>query len=450
MKDVSALPGTELPTSEEALGRRVLRKVTWRLVPFICILYIFNILDRANPGFARLTMMDDLGMSKREFDFAMGLFYFGYLLFEVPSNLIMRRIGARRWIARILISWGLISSATFAVQGTTSFALVRILLGIAEAGFFPGIILYLTYWFPNRERARVTAYFMMAIGLSSVLASPVHGAITQFLHGFAGLKGWQWLFLIEGLPSVLLGFVVLYALTDRPEEARWLTLEERDWLVRHMRQEEHEQRERHGADKLAAMFDGRVWFLICLYFTVAVGANASGAYMPTLVKDIYPKLPPFQLGLLVALPHLAAVVGMTLWSMHSDRTGERRVHIAIAALVAACGWALAALNLPTSEAVPGCPVLVMVGLSLAQMGMMSMLPIFWTLPTAFLTGAAAAGGIALINSVGNIGGLVGALILGEYGLWSMAGILFGGTVLALVVQQENRRVKPKDGEMNRA
>ena len=444
MNDVPALSGTNLPKSDEAFGKRVLSKVTWRLVPLLCVLYVFNILDRANPGFARLKMEEDLGMTERQFNLAMGLFYFGYLLFEVPSNLIMRRIGARRWIARILITWGLISSATFAVEGVKSFSFVRILLGIAAAGFFPGIILYLTFWFPKRDRARITAFFMMAIGLSSVLASPLHGAIMHFLHMSGGLKGWQWLFLLEGVPSVLLGFVVLYALTDRPEEAGWLAPEERDWLVRHMRQEEHEQRERHGADKLAAMMNRRVWLLIAVYFTVAVGANASGGYFPTLIKRAYAGLDEFQIGLLLALPHLASVVGMTLWSWHSDRTGERRVHVALAALLAAVGWAIVGLNLPPDEAEKINPTLVMIGLAVAQTGMMSMLPIFWTLPTAFLTGAAAAGGIALINSVANIGGWFGPFILGEFGLWSMAGILFAGALLALVVRQENHEVKPID------
>src|SRR5438477_1382277 len=216
---------------DAALARRTLRKVAARLIPFLCLLYIVNILDRANVGFARLTMQDDLKMSPAAFDFGYGLFYIGYLLFEVPSNLLLRRVGARRWIARIMISWGAVSSLTMFVTGAGSFYLVRILLGVAEAGFFPGIILYLTYWFPARERARMTAYFMTAIALASAFGNPVSGAIMQYLDGAAGLKSWQWLFLLEGIPSVLLGFAVLSWLTDRPEEAGWLDGDERALLV---------------------------------------------------------------------------------------------------------------------------------------------------------------------------------------------------------------------------
>jgi ACS family tartrate transporter-like MFS transporter len=422
-------PGTALARPpDKALAPRTLRKVAWRLVPFLCLLYMFNILDRANVGFARLTMQDELGMSNEAFDIGFGLFYFGYLLFEVPSNLLLRRVGARRWIARIMISWGIVSAATLAVQGRWSFYLVRILLGVAEAGFFPGIILYLTYWFPARERARVMAWFMAAIALASVLGNPLSGAIMEYLNGVKGLAGWQWLFLLEGIPSVLLGFVVFYWLTDVPEEADWLAPEERAWLAETMRREEQDRQKQHEADRLRALMDGRVWLLICLYFTVAVGSNASGAYFPTLIKGQYQDWSPFQIGLLLTLPHLAAIAGMTLISTHSDRTGERRGHVAFSALLAAAGWSLAALA-PS-------PGLVLAGFCLAQTGMMSMLPTFWTLPTTFLSGAAAAGGIALINSVANLGGLMGPTILGKGGLWSMAAILFAGALLALCVRRE--------------
>jgi MFS transporter, ACS family, tartrate transporter len=426
---------------EEAFGRRVLSKVAWRLIPLLGVLYIFNILDRVNVGFAGLTMRKDLEMSERVFDFGYGLFYLGYILFEVPSNLLLRRFGARKLIARILIGWGLVSCATMFIRGSTDFYLIRILLGVAEAGFFPGIILYLTFWFPARERARMVALFMVAIPLASIVGNPLSGAIMKYLHETAGLKGWQWLFLLEGLPSVAMGVGVLFILTDRPENARWLTPEERDWLARCLRQEEDAIQHQHGADRLRALFeDKRVWLLICLYFTVAVGANAFGGYLPRLLKGSYPSYDLFQIGLLGSLPPLCAMVGMALWGTHSDRTGERSGHVAIAALVAALGWALAALSLS--------PELSLVGLCLALMGMLSMLPVFWTLPSTFLTGAAAAGGIALINSIGNIGGLLGATILGEFGLWSMAGILFLGAGLALCVRPEKPMRKPTEGATN--
>lgn len=409
-------------------GARVLRKVAWRLLPFLCLLYVFNILDRANLGFAWIAMQSDLGLSESVFGIAYGLFYVGYLLFEVPSNLLLQRVGARRWIARIMVSWGLVSMAMMFVQDTASFYAVRVLLGVAEAGFFPGIILYLTYWFPARERARVTALFMVAIAFAQVFGNPVSGAIMQYLNGVFGLRGWQWLFVLEGLPSVLLGFSVLWLLTDRPALARWLTPEERDWLTTRLAAEEQHRRATHGLDKLSAMFSPRVWLLIALYFTVAVGANASGAFFPKLLKVQFSDYTEFQLGLLLALPHLSAVVAMTVIGAHSDRTGERRGHVAFSALMAAAGWALAATA--TS------PTMTLAGFCLAQAGMMSMLPTFWAIPTAFLTGAASAGGVALINSVANIGGALGPSILHHLGLWTVAGTLLVGAGLAMCVPRE--------------
>jgi ACS family tartrate transporter-like MFS transporter len=400
--------------------------VTWRLIPFLCLLYVFNILDRSNVAIAGLKMPGDLGLSRAAFDWGYGLFYLGYLLFEVPSNLLLRRVGARRWIARIMVGWGLVSCATLAVTGPWSFYAVRVLLGVAEAGFFPGIVLYLTFWFSARERARMLAWFMTAIALTGVFGNPLSGAIMRYLHEVGGLKGWQWLFLLEGLPSVLLGLAVLYCLPDGPEQASWLTPEERAWLVGRLSEEEARQ-PRDGADLLRAAVDGRVWLLIGLYFTVAVGANAMGAYLPRLLEARFPGRDEFDIGLLVALPHACAVLSMTLFGAHSDSTGERRVHIALAAFLAAGGCALSALS--------PWPWVALAGFCLAQAGMMSMLPVFWALPPTFLRGAALAGGIALINSVGNIGGLLGPTILGQLGLWTVAGTLALGGVLALGVKR---------------
>lgn len=415
--------------TNDFLENTTLRKVAWRLIPFVCVLYLVNILDRANVGFARLKMQDDLHLSEATFDLGFGMFYVGYLLFEVPSNLLLRRVGARRWIARIMISWGLISSATMFAWDQGSFYTLRVLLGIAEAGFFPGIILYLSYWFPDRERAKMTAFFMLSIALSSVLGNPVSGLIMQYLDTVAGLHGWQWLFMLEGIPSIILGFVVLVYLTDYPKGATWLSIEQRDWLVARMQREEQQRRQRHNADRLAAILQWRVWLLIAIYFTVAVGSNAGGAYFPKLIKAQFEGLSTFQIGLLSALPHICAVVGMSLFGISSDRMNERRGHLAAAALLGAAGWSLAAWS-PS-------PAVALIGLCLAQTGMLSMLPVFWTLPTAFLTGAAAAGGIAMINSVANIGGVFGATILGQCGLWSMAAILFLGAVLVVGLQKKS-------------
>ncbi len=428
--------------NDSVLEATTLRKVAWRLIPFVCVLYVFNIIDRANLGFARLQMQDDLGLSEEMFNLGYGIFYFGYLLFEVPSNMLLHRVGARRWIARIMISWGLISSCMMFAWDQWSFYTLRILLGIAEAGFFPGIILYLSYWFPDRTRGRMTAFFMMAIGLASVFGNPVSGLIMQSLDTIAGLRGWQWLFLLEGIPSVMLGFAVLVYLTDYPKDANWLTTEERDWLVTHMQNEVSHRQQVHNADRFMAMLQWRVWLLIAIYFTVAVGANAGGAYFPKLIKEQYAGLTTFQIGLLSALPHVCAVVGMSLFGISSDRMNERRGHLAVAALLGAAGWSLTAWS-PS-------PLVALIGLCLAQTGMMSMLPVFWTLPTAFLTGAAAAGGVAMINSVANIGGLVGPNILGAFGLWSMAAILLLGAVLVMGVReappQENMSQRTNDDD----
>lgn len=404
------------------IERSTLRTVAWRLLPFICLLYVLNILDRANVGFARLAMQDDLGLSQATFDLGFGMFYVGYLLFEVPSNLLLRRVGARVWIARIMISWGLISAATMFARDQWTFYALRVLLGIAEAGFFPGIILYLTYWFPDRQRAKMTAFFMLAIGLANVFGNPLSGWIMDTFDGVSGLHGWQWLFLLEGLPTALVGITVLYFLQDGPHQADWLPQEQRQWLIQRLEEEEALRLKQHGADRWQAMFQPKIWSLIAIYFTVAVGTNASGAYFPTLIKAQYPEVSNFQVGCLTSLPHLAAIAAMIVFGISSDRSGERRWHLAAAALIAALGWCLVALNVSS--------FVTMLGLCIAQAGMMSMLPVFWTLPSALLSGAAAAGGIALINSVANIGGFFGATILGQLGLWAMSMILFFGAVLS--------------------
>jgi MFS family permease len=409
------------------------------LLPWLCLLYVFNILDRGNLGFARLTMERDLGITPEVFNIGYGLFYIGYLLFEVPSNLLLRRVGARRWIARILISWGLVSSLTMFVSNTWSFYMVRILLGVAEAGFFPGIILYLTYWFPARERALATSRFMIAIPLASALGNPLSGAIMEYLNLQMGLAGWQWLFLLEGMPSVLLGIATGFCLPDRPHDAGWLSPQEQAGLAERIRLEEQDRQQRHRADRLRALTDWRVRWLIAIYFTAAVATNAASAYFPSFIQGQFPQAGKLQIGLLSALPYLCAMVGMTLFSASSDRTGRRRRHVVLAALLAAGGWALSALA--------PCPWLLLLGFCAAQTGMMSMLPTFWTLPTAFLSGTAAAGGIALINSVANIGGFIGPTILGQFGLWSMAITMLAGAALTIGFRPENGTLLERSGHV---
>jgi ACS family tartrate transporter-like MFS transporter len=422
----------------EISERQVLAQVRWRLLPLLFLLYVVNILDRVNVSFARFQMLEDLGMGEKEYAFGFSIFYLGYVLFEVPSNLILARTGARRWIARILMSWGVISCAMMAIQGPRGFMTLRVLLGFAEAGFFPGIILYLTYWFPARERARAVALFMVGAPLTGALGNPLSGAIMQFMDHFCGLRGWQWLFLLEGLPAVVLGFVVLWCLPDRPEQAGWLTPEERVWLTERVGREEKQRTRLHGLTLLRAAGDFRVWLLTLLYFTVATGSNATGSYMPKLIETRFKDLGPFKIGLLTAIPNILAIVCMVLNGLHSDRTGERRWHVAVPAFLAAVGWVLAAQV--------DSPVGMLVGLSLAQAGVMSTLPVFWSLPTAFLSGSAAAGGIALINALGNLGGFVGPNVIAQFeaapgdftrGLLATAAVLALGGILALCARHHS-------------
>lgn len=439
------------PSSAPALEQTTLRKVSLRLIPFLFLLYVINILDRANIGIAKLQMLDDLEMSEAAYGLGAGIFYVGYLLFEVPSNLILHRVGARAWIARILVSWGLISSCMMFVTGPWSFYLLRVLLGVAEAGFFPGIILYLSLWFPARERAKAVAKFMTAGVIASLVGNPISGAILYFMDQTGGLAGWQWVFLLEGIPAVVLGVITLYYLTDRPEQAQWLSESERSWLSQRMAWEESERQERHGLSLLAALASPKVWLLIAIYFTVAFGDNTYGFFLPSLLRSQFSTWTTFEIGLLAAVPSLMAIVGMVLVGAHSDRTGERRWHVAGAALLAANGWLLVAT---TSS-----PWLFVLGLAFASTGMKSMLPTFWSLPTAFLSGTAAAGGIALINSVANLGGLLGPSIIGQIkdrtgsfagGLLVVAGLLFIGAILVLCVRHdstlENQRGTPGNDE----
>lgn len=427
---VAVLP----PVSEAA----VLRKVTLRLIPFLFVLYVMNILDRANIGVVKKTLVDDLEIiGKAAYGLGAGLFYVGYLLFEVPSNLMLARMGARRWIARILISWGVVSACMMFVQGTWSYYVLRILLGVAEAGFFPGIILYLSQWFPARERARAVATFMTASLVATIVGNPVGKIILQNLDQTAGLAGWQWVFLLEGLPAIALGFLTLSYLTDRPEQADWLTAEERDWLSRRMAEEESLRQQQHGLTMLGALTDARVWLLIAVYFTVATGENAYGFYLVNFLEKRFPTWDPVHIGFLAAVPAVTAMIVMVLVGASSDRTGERRWHVAGAAILAAVGWTLAAIN-PS-------PLFFVIALMMTSAGMKSMLPTFWSLPTAFLSGTAAAGGIALINSIANLGGLLGPAIIGgseeatgnySYGMTAMAAILCAGAVLVLFVRHE--------------
>jgi ACS family tartrate transporter-like MFS transporter len=411
-------------TDEKSLERQVFRKVTLRLIPFLCLLYFVNILDRANIGFAQLQMLDDLKMSPEAYGLGAGIFSIGYCLLEVPSNLILRRVGARRWIARILVSWGLISSAMMFVRGPWSFSLLRFLLGCAEAGFFPGIVLYLTYWFPARQRARAVALLMVASPVVWIVGGPLSGALLEFMHQRAGLAGWQWMVLLEGLPAVILGFVTLAYLTDRPEQAGWLAREERSWLADRLAREEQHREQHHGMSLAQAAGDRRVWHLIALASTLALGISGFTYFFPKLIQDRFPSFSPFQIGLMTAIAGTCTLLCMVVVSFHSDRTGERHWHVAGPAFGAAVGWGLSTWG--------DAPLVSFLGLVLAHSAMMSMWGPFWSLPTAFLSGRAAAGGIALINAIGNLGAFFGPYIMGWL-LQTTGSFAAGLSVMALTL-----------------
>jgi MFS transporter, ACS family, tartrate transporter len=420
---------------ETGLEKAVLGKVTRRLIPFLFLLYIFNFLDRTNLGVAALTMKPDLRFSDGVYSLGAGIFFLGYFLFEVPSNLILQRMGARIWIARIMLTWGVISSAMMLVRSPASFYTMRFMLGVAEAGFFPGMILYLTYWFPAAERAKAVSRFMISIPLAGVLGGQLSGALLK-LNGAVGLKGWQWIFLAEGLPSVLLGVATLLYLTDRPAEAKWLSEEERAWLTERIRREQA-HRERHYAFTFWQAFARPQILLLCaIYFCNALcNYGVTLFWMPLILKSRALGWSDTDISRATSIPSLIAAVAMLLAGAHSDRTGERRWHLAGAFWVGALGLAAGARVQS--------PVLTLAAFSIASLGIMSALGPFWALGTSVMSSAAAAGAIAYVNSVGNLGGFIGPNLMsslkgatGNYslGLYTLAGVLLTGGALALLVR----------------
>lgn len=423
---VAPLKGASLSVAEQ---RATMAKITWRLIPLLFICYIIAYIDRINVGFAKLHLREVLGVTADAFSsvygFGAGLFFIGYFIFEVPSNLILQRVGARVWIARIMVVWGLVSMAFMFMKGVTMFYVMRFLLGAAEAGFFPGVLLYLTYWYPAKERARTIALFALGGVAAGVVGSPISGAILG-MNGVAGLAGWQWLFLIEAIPAVLLGFVVLWILPNGPQQSKWLTDREKAWLKTRMDEDAASTgaAERHSLRDVFA--NRQVWLLCLLYFLMNVGGYGYEMWLPTIVKG-FSGQSDAMVGFINMIPYFVAGVVMLLVGNYSDRTGERRKCVAASATAAAVGFALAAYFKN--------PYLAMAALTLAFAGIKSTLGPFWALSTAFLSGTAAAGGIALINSVGNLGGFFGpylvGLIKGRTGSDVAAMLLLGGALLGM-------------------
>jgi ACS family tartrate transporter-like MFS transporter len=422
-------------SGSDAALQSAVRKAALRFVPLLTIAYLFNYLDRTSLGFAALTMNKQLGLSPGQFGLAAGIFFLGYCTFEIPSNLMLYRVGARRWIARIMISWGIVSAATMFVVGPNSFYALRLLLGITEAGFFPGVTFFLAAWFPIQFRTRMLAWFLVGIPLSSLIGGPICGALLQ-MDGIWGLAGWQWLFIGVSLPCIPLGFVTLYWLSDSPDSANWLTPEERDALNGVL---SSEVRERPPASWLAALRDSRVLILAVIQFGFTLVSYGTGIFLPLILKEYH--LSNLTIGWMAALPYLFASAGMILWARYVDQTGRRIVNLAVACLLGGVGL--------VAPIVSGSLAVALGGFSVALVGVTAARAIFWSIPTRFLTGAAAAGGLAFINSIGTIGGFAGPSMMGwlrEFsgsyiaGLAAMAAIMIAAVLasmsLKLVMSKE--------------
>jgi len=390
-------------TVDAAFEARVVARVTRRLVPLLVVCMIAAFLDRVNISFAALTMNADLGLSASAYAFGAGIFFVTYFVFEIPSNLLLERLGARVWIARIMLTWGLLSAATAFVSGPRAFYLVRALLGAAEAGFFPGIIFYLTLWFPEIYRARIVGYFMTSVPLATVIGAPISGALLG-LNGFAGLKGWQWLFVLEAVPSLVLSIVVFVWLTDRPEDAGWLNRDARDWLVARLDRERRAREAQRQPTVLQSLVDPTVLLLSIVYFCIVAANYGLTFFVPQIVKGF--GFSNLQTGFVSAIPYALGTIAMVVWARRSDREGERRRHTVMPLLLIAAGLAIAAAS--TSALV------TLVAFSAAAAGVFAAFPVFWTLPTTLLSGAAAAGAIALVNSIGNLSGFAGPYAMGWF------------------------------------
>jgi D-galactonate transporter len=378
-----------------------IRAISWRLIPFLVLAYFLSYLDRVNLSFAGLTMNRDLGFSPTVFAWGAGIFFIGYFLFEVPSNLALEKFGASRWIARIMITWGIVSALMAVVSSAFSFYVVRFLLGVAEAGFFPGIILYLTYWYPAEYRARFLAAFAIAVPVSTVIGAPISGLLLG-LDGVWGLQGWQWLFIIEGIPTVLLGIVTWFYLTDRPDNADWLTTEQRAWLLSRLKGEVAAKQAAEHLSLGQALTSPRVLMLSLIYFGFVAALYGMQFWLPQIVKAF--GFSNAQTGFVTAVPYLFGSIAMVLWARHSDVKRERAMHVGAPLLLTAV--ALGICGYITD------PLTTMVVLTIAAIGVFCTFGVFWTLPTAWLSGTAAAGAIALINSIGNLAGFAGPYLIG--------------------------------------
>jgi MFS transporter, ACS family, tartrate transporter len=419
-----------------SIETRTIHKVQHRILPFAFLLFFVSFLDRVNIGFAALTLNRELGITSQQYGLVAGIFFFGYFIFEIPSNLILQKIGARIWIARILITWGAVATLTGFVRNVNQLYAMRFLLGLAEAGYVPGIVLYLTHWFRQSEQARAIAFFNTGGPVTSILGAPISGFILDHAH-WLGLSSWRWLLILEGIPAVICGFLTYFLLPDRPEHAKFLAADEKQWLRTELAREEQQKLERRQYSALQALTNGRVWHLVSIYFGLMIGLYTLNFWAPQLVRSLSGRYSNSVVGLLVMIPYLAGFVGMILVSRSSDRRLERRYHVAIPAIIA--GTALVLLGTTRS------PFFSVALLSLLAVGVFSILGPFWALPSEFLTGFSAAAAIALINSLGNLGGFAGPYTIGAIAMktgniyvgLAMAGVLlFVSAVLVLLLPKE--------------
>jgi ACS family tartrate transporter-like MFS transporter len=431
--------------------KMVMRKILWRVFPFLFLLYVVAYLDRINVGFAALQMRQQLGLSDQAYGLGGGLFFAGYLVFQIPSNLVLQRVGTRRWISIIMMVWGLISASMFFLRGERSFYAMRFLLGLAEAGFFPGILLYFCSWFPERRRAHVIGMFLTAGPVSGIIGGPLSGALLG-MHNILGLAGWQWLFLVEGSPAVLLGAAAFFVILDRPEDAEWLRPSERGWLLSQLSEKDPSKADPSAfrvngsgtpksslasrlitTGRFDALADARVWVFAFIYFALNTCAYGITLWLPIALRSVT-DVSNLSLGLLSTIPYVAASIAMVMYGLHSDKTGERRWHTALAATCSAC--ALFAAGYAHTAA----PLIA--AFALAMVGVQSMAAPFWAMSTKVFSGCTAAVGIAIINSVGNVGSGVGPYWIGHMrsasgdfraGLWSVTGILAVAALATAVV-----------------
>ena len=419
-----------------SIETRTIHKVQHRILPFAFLLFFVSFLDRVNIGFAALTLNRELGITSQQYGLVAGIFFFGYFIFEIPSNLILQKIGARIWIARILITWGAVATLTGFVRNVNQLYAMRFLLGLAEAGYVPGIVLYLTHWFRQSEQARAIAFFNTGGPVTSILGAPISGFILDHAH-WLGLSSWRWLLILEGIPAVICGFLTYFLLPDRPEHAKFLAADEKQWLRTELAREEQQKLERRQYSALQALTNGRVWHLVSIYFGLMIGLYTLNFWAPQLVRSLSGRYSNSVVGFLVMIPYLAGLVGMILVSRSSDRRLERRYHVAIPAIMA--GTALVLLGTTRS------PFFAVALLSLLAVGVFSILGPFWALPSEFLTGFSAAAAIALINSLGNLGGFAGPYAIGAIAMktgniyvgLAMAGVLlFVSAVLVLLLPKE--------------